>query len=183
MYIIMILKIYLYAIFAFLKRIYLLYAMHRVVAAATSQPTQVPTHVSTGVVTVRDTPAINFPQKNSRCSLLSFSWINSDALKSWCTNTLATPGGLLCDPHTGTGIPPASVAEWTLGGDGNRDFYDSELPVLVRAARVTRCEVTWGGAVFWMLDLDLDLDLEWCLKLELGISLKIWAAADTYIVV
>ncbi|KAF8878090.1 thaumatin-like protein [Infundibulicybe gibba] len=36
-------------------------------------------------------------------------------------------GGLLCDPHTGTGVPPATVAEWTLQGDGNRDFYDISL--------------------------------------------------------
>ncbi|KAF4607905.1 hypothetical protein EYR40_000241 [Pleurotus pulmonarius] len=36
-------------------------------------------------------------------------------------------GGLLCDAHTGTGVPPASVAEWTLQGDGNRDFYDVSL--------------------------------------------------------
>ncbi|KAA1471977.1 thaumatin-like protein [Dentipellis sp. KUC8613] len=36
-------------------------------------------------------------------------------------------GGLLCDPHTGTGVPPASVAEWTLQGDGNWDFYDISL--------------------------------------------------------
>jgi hypothetical protein len=32
--------------------------------------------------------------------------------------------GLVCDPHTGTGVPPATVAEWTLQGDGNKDFYD-----------------------------------------------------------
>ncbi|KAL4242727.1 Thaumatin family protein [Abortiporus biennis] len=42
-------------------------------------------------------------------------------LSGWCN------GGLLCDPHTGTGVPPASVAEWTLQGDGNRDFYDVSL--------------------------------------------------------
>ncbi|KAI0761381.1 thaumatin family-domain-containing protein [Trametes elegans] len=42
-------------------------------------------------------------------------------LDGWCN------GGLLCDPHTGTGVPPASVAEWTLQGDGNRDFYDVSL--------------------------------------------------------
>ncbi|KAG8712976.1 hypothetical protein FRC09_019252, partial [Ceratobasidium sp. 395] len=36
-------------------------------------------------------------------------------------------GGLLCDAHTGTGVPPATVAEWTLQGDGNRDFYDVSL--------------------------------------------------------
>ncbi|KAL4252435.1 Osmotin/thaumatin-like superfamily protein [Pleurotus pulmonarius] len=36
-------------------------------------------------------------------------------------------GGLLCDANTGTGVPPVSVAEWTLQGDGNRDFYDVSL--------------------------------------------------------
>ncbi|KAF5348842.1 hypothetical protein D9756_009712 [Leucocoprinus leucothites] len=38
-------------------------------------------------------------------------------------------GGLACDPHTGTGVPPASVAEWTLAGasaDG-LDWYDVSL--------------------------------------------------------
>ncbi|EKM57391.1 uncharacterized protein PHACADRAFT_255113 [Phanerochaete carnosa HHB-10118-sp] len=42
-------------------------------------------------------------------------------LTGWCN------GGLLCDPHTGTGVPPASVAEWTLQGSGNQDFYDVSL--------------------------------------------------------
>ncbi|KAI0821515.1 thaumatin-like protein [Irpex lacteus] len=42
-------------------------------------------------------------------------------LTGWCN------GGLLCDPTTGTGVPPATVAEWTLQGDGNRDFYDVSL--------------------------------------------------------
>ncbi|KZT26175.1 thaumatin-like protein [Neolentinus lepideus HHB14362 ss-1] len=36
-------------------------------------------------------------------------------------------GGLECDPHTGTGVPPATVAEWTLQGDGNKDYYDISL--------------------------------------------------------
>jgi len=36
-------------------------------------------------------------------------------------------GGLICDPNTGTGVPPATVAEWTLQGDGNQDFYDVSL--------------------------------------------------------
>lgn len=36
-------------------------------------------------------------------------------------------GGLLCDNTTGTGVPPCTVAEWTLQGDGNRDFYDVSL--------------------------------------------------------
>ena len=50
-------------------------------------------------------------------------------------------GGLVCDPNTGTvsrmitafelwpdfvsqGVPPATVAEFTLTGDGNKDYYD-----------------------------------------------------------
>lgn len=36
-------------------------------------------------------------------------------------------GGLICDPHTGTGVPPATVAEWTLQGDGFKDYYDVSL--------------------------------------------------------
>lgn len=37
-------------------------------------------------------------------------------------------GGLECDPHTGTGVPPATVAEFTLGGtSGQPDNYDVSL--------------------------------------------------------
>ncbi|TDL27725.1 thaumatin-like protein [Rickenella mellea] len=36
-------------------------------------------------------------------------------------------GGLQCDAHTGTGVPPATVAEFTLQGDGFKDFYDVSL--------------------------------------------------------
>ncbi|KAJ7584236.1 thaumatin [Mycena floridula] len=36
-------------------------------------------------------------------------------------------GGLECDPHTGTGVPPATVAEWTLSADANLDYYDVSL--------------------------------------------------------
>ncbi|KAJ8522081.1 hypothetical protein ONZ45_g1266 [Pleurotus djamor] len=36
-------------------------------------------------------------------------------------------GGLQCDPRTGTGVPPATVAEWTLQAGGNQDFYDISL--------------------------------------------------------
>lgn len=35
-------------------------------------------------------------------------------------------GGLVCDRNSGTGVPPATLAEFTLSGDGNRDFYDGE---------------------------------------------------------
>ncbi|KAJ3726455.1 thaumatin-like protein [Lentinula guzmanii] len=33
-------------------------------------------------------------------------------------------GGLVCDPTTGTGVPPASLAEFTLSGAGGLDYYD-----------------------------------------------------------
>ncbi|KAL5478587.1 hypothetical protein ACEPAI_2771 [Sanghuangporus weigelae] len=36
-------------------------------------------------------------------------------------------GGLLCDVTTGTGVPPVTVAEWTLQGDQNLDYYDVSL--------------------------------------------------------
>jgi hypothetical protein len=36
-------------------------------------------------------------------------------------------GGLECDPNTGTGVPPATLAEWTMTGDGNQDWYDVSL--------------------------------------------------------
>ncbi|TFK94007.1 thaumatin-like protein [Polyporus arcularius HHB13444] len=36
-------------------------------------------------------------------------------------------GGLVCDPHTGTGVPPATVAEFTLGLNGLPDNYDVSL--------------------------------------------------------
>ncbi|KAJ7628698.1 thaumatin [Roridomyces roridus] len=36
-------------------------------------------------------------------------------------------GGLLCDPATGTGVPPATLAEFNLDGDGVNDFYDVSL--------------------------------------------------------
>ncbi|KAF5358621.1 hypothetical protein D9758_007654 [Tetrapyrgos nigripes] len=36
-------------------------------------------------------------------------------------------GGLECAAEGGTGVPPASVAEWTLQGDQNLDYYDVSL--------------------------------------------------------
>ncbi|KAF8673520.1 Thaumatin family [Rhizoctonia solani] len=36
-------------------------------------------------------------------------------------------GGLLCDSRTGTGVPPASVAEWTLNAADGLDWYDVSL--------------------------------------------------------
>ncbi|KAI0074836.1 Osmotin thaumatin-like protein [Panus rudis PR-1116 ss-1] len=36
-------------------------------------------------------------------------------------------GGLECDPHTGTGAPPLTLAEFTLLGDGGQDYYDVSL--------------------------------------------------------
>ncbi|KAI0749526.1 thaumatin-like protein [Daedaleopsis nitida] len=36
-------------------------------------------------------------------------------------------GGLECDPNTGTGVPPVTLAEFTLDGDSNLDNYDVSL--------------------------------------------------------
>lgn len=36
-------------------------------------------------------------------------------------------GGLQCDRRTGTGVPPATLAEFTFQGAGNQDFYDVSL--------------------------------------------------------
>ncbi|KAI0256168.1 thaumatin-like protein [Lactifluus subvellereus] len=36
-------------------------------------------------------------------------------------------GGLLCDPNTGTGVPPATIAEFTLDAAQGLDFYDVSL--------------------------------------------------------
>ncbi|KAJ3480610.1 hypothetical protein NLI96_g8219 [Meripilus lineatus] len=54
-------------------------------------------------------------------------------LSGWCN------GGLLCDPRTGTGVPPASVAEWTLQGDGLRDFYDGMCCLLLTPHLLSWC--------------------------------------------
>ncbi|TCD63648.1 hypothetical protein EIP91_005128 [Steccherinum ochraceum] len=36
-------------------------------------------------------------------------------------------GGLVCDSRTGSGVPPATLAEFTLEGAGNKDFFDISL--------------------------------------------------------
>ncbi|KAG8959785.1 hypothetical protein FRC03_007493 [Tulasnella sp. 419] len=36
-------------------------------------------------------------------------------------------GGLLCDIRTGTGVPPVTLAEFTLSASGGLDFYDVSL--------------------------------------------------------
>lgn len=35
-------------------------------------------------------------------------------------------GGLECDSNSGTGVPPATVAEWTLSAADNLDWYDGK---------------------------------------------------------
>ncbi|KAA1473931.1 thaumatin-like protein [Dentipellis sp. KUC8613] len=54
-------------------------------------------------------------------------------------------GGLLCDPHTGTGVPPVSLAEFTLSAGGAPDNYDVSLVdgfnIPVRITPTTGCPV------------------------------------------
>lgn len=37
--------------------------------------------------------------------------------------------GLECDASIGTGVPPATLAEWTLSGDGDEDWYDGKFAI------------------------------------------------------
>ncbi|PCH37375.1 thaumatin-like protein [Wolfiporia cocos MD-104 SS10] len=55
------------------------------------------------------------------CDFSNDSASGQTCLTGWCI------GGLLCNPTTGTGVPPATVAEWTLQGDNNKDYYDVSL--------------------------------------------------------
>ncbi|KAI9605275.1 hypothetical protein H4Q26_003256 [Puccinia striiformis f. sp. tritici PST-130] len=64
---------------------------------------------------------------------------NCDFSKSGPTScaTGGCNGGLVCDAQTGSGVPPATLAEFKLNGDGGQDFYDvsnvdgSNLPVRI----------------------------------------------------
>ncbi|THH30492.1 hypothetical protein EUX98_g3709 [Antrodiella citrinella] len=62
-------------------------------------------------------------------------------------------GGLVCDPNTGTGVAPATLAEFTLSAAGNQDFYDLSLvdgfnlPVRIdndQGCAVPQCAVDLG---------------------------------------
>lgn len=35
--------------------------------------------------------------------------------------------GLVCDPQNGTGVPPATLAEFTLQGTNSNDYYDGSF--------------------------------------------------------
>jgi hypothetical protein len=57
----------------------------------------------------------------------------------------------LCDPHTGTGVPPATVAEWTLGTNGQPDFYDGNETFLSRISNDVQINLQfhwWMGITF-----------------------------------
>lgn len=55
------------------------------------------------------------------CNFNNDSASGQTCLTAWCI------GGLKCNPTTGTGVPPATVAEWTLNGDDSQDYYDVSL--------------------------------------------------------
>ncbi|KAH9927986.1 thaumatin-like protein [Epithele typhae] len=56
-------------------------------------------------------------------------------------------GGLVCDAKTGTGVPPATLAEFTLSGAGNLDNYDVSvvdgfnLPMSITNNHQDKCHV------------------------------------------
>ncbi|PAV16382.1 thaumatin [Pyrrhoderma noxium] len=51
---------------------------------------------------------------------------NSTSSGATSCSTGGCNGGLECDTSSGTGVPPASLAEWTLNG-GGLDWYDVSL--------------------------------------------------------
>lgn len=64
-------------------------------------------------------------------------------------------GGLLCDSRSGTGVPPVTLAEFTLSGGGDADWYNVSLvdgynlPVRVsnnKGCSVAECPVDLGPA-------------------------------------
>ncbi|KAL5512023.1 hypothetical protein ACEPAH_5242 [Sanghuangporus vaninii] len=50
---------------------------------------------------------------------------SSDGVDSCSTGSCI--GGLECNATTGTGIPPATLAEWTLNAEDGSDYYDVSL--------------------------------------------------------
>ncbi|QRV88250.1 pathogenesis-related protein PR5K (thaumatin family) [Ceratobasidium sp. AG-Ba] len=54
-------------------------------------------------------------------------------------------GGLLCDARSGTGVPPTSVAEWTLNASDGLDWYDVSLvdgyDLPIRISNTVGCEI------------------------------------------
>jgi hypothetical protein len=61
-------------------------------------------------------------------------------------------GGLLCDSRTGTGVPPVSLAEWTLSGDGNRDFYDG-LSFIAQLSYLKTHATSYVQQFRWSMDI------------------------------
>ncbi|KAF9513080.1 hypothetical protein BS47DRAFT_1344596 [Hydnum rufescens UP504] len=62
-------------------------------------------------------------------------------------------GGLECDPHTGTGVPPATLTEFTLSASDGLDYYDVSLvdgynlPVAITSSagcHIANCPVDLG---------------------------------------
>jgi hypothetical protein len=65
----------------------------------------------------------------------------------------ACNGGLLCDARTGTGVPPATLAEFTFQAGDGQDYYDVSLvdgynlPMRIsnnKGCRVADCPVDLG---------------------------------------
>ncbi|KAG8997109.1 hypothetical protein FRB95_004767 [Tulasnella sp. JGI-2019a] len=56
-------------------------------------------------------------------------------------------GGLLCDPKTGTGVPPATLAEFTLSTSSGVDYYDVSLvdgfniPISITFTTASYCSI------------------------------------------
>lgn len=72
-------------------------------------------------------------------------------------------GGLVCNSRTGTGVPPATLAEFTLSAAENKDWYDISLvdgynlPMRIdnnKGCRIPRCAKDLGPNCACHLDDD-----------------------------
>ncbi|KAJ3989490.1 thaumatin-like protein [Lentinula detonsa] len=78
-------------------------------------------------------------------------------------------GGLLCDEHSGTGVPPVTVAEWTLGKNGSPDNYDVSM---VDGFNIPMSVVPTAGCQ--AIDCNTDLNINCPTQLQLkGASGKV----------
>jgi hypothetical protein len=71
-------------------------------------------------------------------------------------------GGLECDPHSGTGVPPASVAEWTLSAADGLDWYDGEqILATLKPYRFCSYIIGYSELGGWLQSAHAHLEQRW----------------------
>ena len=75
---------------------------------------------------------------------------NATPILALCVSLPPTMTFHICppvSPNVIQGVPPATVAEWTLQGDGNLDFYDGAWAVSLQYSTLSWTDGTDGVAV------------------------------------